>query len=43
MLKEGFRADAVVVRGNPISDVEALAPEKVLYVVRSGELFSPAH
>ncbi|HUI23509.1 MAG TPA: amidohydrolase family protein [Nitrososphaerales archaeon] len=43
MLKEGFRADAVVVRGNPISDVEALAPEKVLYVVRSGELLSPAH
>ncbi len=41
ILKEGFRADAVVVRGNPFEDIEALAPENILYVVRSGRLISP--
>jgi len=39
-LREGFRADAVVVRGNPVEDIEALAPENVLHVVRSGRLLS---
>ena len=43
MLSEGFRADALVVRGNPIEDVEALAPEKVLSVIRSGKLLSRRH
>ena len=43
ILKEGFRADAVVVRGNPAADIEALAPENVLHVVRSGRLLSPGH
>jgi len=41
MLKAGFRADAVIVKGNPINDIEALAPENVLYVIRSGKLLSP--
>ena len=41
MLREGSRADVVVVRGNPIAEVEALAPENVLYVIRSGKLLSP--
>ena len=40
-LKAGFRADAVVVRGNPLSDIQALAPENVLYVIRSGKLLRP--
>ena len=40
-LKEGFRADAVIVRGNPLEDIEALAPEQVLYVIRSGRLVVP--
>ena len=43
ILKEGFRADAVVVRGNPVADVEALAPENVLHVLRSGRLLSLGH
>ena len=42
LLKKGFRADAVIVRGNPIEDIEALAPENVLYVIRSGKLLTPA-
>jgi imidazolonepropionase-like amidohydrolase len=41
MLKEGLRADALVVKGNPVADIEALAPENVLYVIRSGKLLSP--
>jgi imidazolonepropionase-like amidohydrolase len=41
MLSEGFRADAVVVRGNPVTDISALAPENVLYIIRSGRLLSP--
>ena len=41
LLKEGYRADAVVVRGNPLTDIEALAPENVLHVIRSGKLLSP--
>ena len=41
-LKEGFRADAVVVKGNPLADLEALAPDHVLYVIRSGQLLSPS-
>ena len=41
MLEEGFRADAVVVRGNPVTDTEALAPANVLQVIRCGKLFSP--
>jgi imidazolonepropionase-like amidohydrolase len=38
MLKEGLRADAVVVRGDPTADIKALEPENVIYVVKAGEL-----
>jgi len=41
MLGEGLRADAVIVRGNPVADIEALAPENVLFVIRSGKLLLP--
>ncbi len=40
MLKAGFRADAIIVKGNPAEDIEALAPENILYVIRSGKLLS---
>jgi len=40
MLKEGFRADAVIVRGDPTADIRALAPERILHVIRSGKLLS---
>jgi len=42
MLSEGFRADAVVVKGSPLENTNVLAPEKVLYIVKAGKLFSPA-
>ena len=38
MLREGFRADIVVVKGDPEKDVRALAPEKVIHVMKSGRL-----
>lgn len=41
LLKEGFRADIVIVKGDPLADIEALAPERVLYVVKSGKLLRP--
>jgi len=41
LLKTGFRADAVIVKGNPVENVEALAPENILYVIRSGKLITP--
>ncbi len=40
-LREGLRADAVVVRGDPLADINALAPENVTYVVRAGKLLAP--
>jgi imidazolonepropionase-like amidohydrolase len=40
-LKGGFRADAVIVKGNPLEDIEALSPERILYVIRSGKLITP--
>jgi len=41
MLKDGFRADLVVVRGDPVTNINALAPENVIYVVKSGRVFKP--
>ena len=38
MLRKGFRADIAVVKGNPVADIRALAPENILYVVKSGKL-----
>ncbi len=40
-LREGFRADAVVVRGDPLAKINALAPENVTYVIRAGRLLTP--
>jgi imidazolonepropionase-like amidohydrolase len=37
-LEAGFRADAVVVRGNPLREIQALAPENVVHVLKSGNL-----
>ncbi len=38
MLEKGMQADVVVVKGNPIENIRALAPENVLYVIKSGRL-----
>jgi len=41
-LKEGQRADVIVVRGNPVDDLESLAPENILHVVKSGKVYAGA-
>jgi len=38
MLSEGFKADAIVAQENPPEDMNALASEKVLYVVMPGSI-----
>jgi len=42
MLSEGFRADVVVVKGSPLENINVLAPERVLYIIKAGRLFSPS-
>ena len=37
-LRRGYRADVVVVRGDPERDIQSLAPEKVVHVMKSGKL-----
>jgi imidazolonepropionase-like amidohydrolase len=39
-LSKGFQADVVVVKGNPMENIQALAPEKMVYVVKAGKLLS---
>jgi imidazolonepropionase-like amidohydrolase len=36
LLKEGFRADVAVVKGDPTKDIEAVAPERVTRVLKGG-------
>lgn len=41
-LRKGYRADVIVVKGNPVDDIESLAPENVVHVIKSGRLRSGA-
>ena len=38
ILKAGLKANVLAVRGNPLEDIHALAPEAVEYVLKSGRL-----
>ncbi len=42
LLRKGCRADVIVVKGNPADDLESLAPENIIYVIKSGRLYSGA-
>ena len=37
-LRKGARADVIVVKGDPVEDIQALAPENMLHVVKAGRL-----
>lgn len=37
-LRNGFEADIVVVRGNPMKDIEALSPANVVNVLKNGRV-----
>ena len=39
-IRKGFQADIVAVRGNPLENIEALAPANVEFVLKRGRLFS---
>jgi imidazolonepropionase-like amidohydrolase len=36
-IKDGFEADIIIVRGDPMKDIQSLAPENVLHVFKSGK------
>jgi imidazolonepropionase-like amidohydrolase len=40
LIREGNLADIVIVKGNPLENIEKLAPENILHVVKGGEVYS---
>jgi imidazolonepropionase-like amidohydrolase len=38
-IKKGYRADIVVVKGNPLNDIQALAPANIIHVLKQGRSF----
>jgi len=40
-VKKGFDADLIVVRGNPLMDLEAISPARISHVIESGKVFTP--
>lgn len=41
LVKKGFDADLIVVRGNPLTDLEAISPARVSHVIKNGKTFTP--
>ena len=41
-IRKGYAADMVVVNGNPLKDIQALAPENITHVLKRGRSFSGA-
>lgn len=39
-VKKGFQADIVVVKGNPLENIQAVAPQNVVHVLKRGKLYS---
>jgi imidazolonepropionase-like amidohydrolase len=37
-LRKGYIADVIVVKGDPLDDIETLAPENIIHVIKSGKL-----
>ncbi len=40
-IQKGMDADLVVVKGNPLQNVEVLAPANILHVLKMGKIYSP--
>ena len=40
LIKEGYIADLVVVKGDPLENIEILAPENIVHVMKSGKIYS---
>jgi len=39
IIKKGYLADIVMVKGNPVNDIQALAPANIMHVLKRGRLF----
>jgi imidazolonepropionase-like amidohydrolase len=39
-VQKGFDADLIVVRGNPLTDLEAISPTRISHVVKKGKAFT---
>jgi imidazolonepropionase-like amidohydrolase len=39
MVKEEYIADLIVVKGNPMDDIQKLAPENILHVMKGGKIY----
>jgi len=40
-LKKGFGADLIIVKGNPLRDLEAISPARISHVIKNGKVFTP--
>ena len=40
-IRKGLEADIVIVKGNPLEEIECLAPQNVRHVIKHGKLYSP--
>lgn len=38
-LREGYRGDVIVLKGDPLNNIEDLSPSNVLYVIKDGKIF----
>ncbi|ARM75365.1 metal-dependent hydrolase family protein [Acidianus manzaensis] len=38
-LKEGYKADIVVIKGDPSKNIEDLSPNHIMYVIKDGKIF----
>lgn len=38
-LKEGYKADVITIKGNPLNNIENLSPSNILYVIKDGKIF----
>ena len=39
-LRDGFRGDVVIVKGNPLRNIETLAPQNVTQVIKAGKIYT---
>lgn len=40
-VKKGFDADLIIVKGNPLTDLDAISPPRISYVIKSGKILTP--
>ena len=38
-IREGYNADVIAIKGDPLNNIENLSPSNILYVIKDGKLF----